>query len=104
MKLPALPTLYSIAGSKARGLAARLPCRLLFREPGIIFVLLDHLDDDRHVGMANAAKLGALAKKGAGLGRLEPGLVQAARHRIDLGAEGRDRPGVDYIRCCRQHM
>src|SRR5690625_3383687 len=92
-----LPTLYSVAGSETRIRADRLSCRLLLRDPGVILVLLDHFDDDRHVGMARTAKLGALAEEGAGLGRLGPGLVQTARHRVDLGAEGRDRPGMNHI-------
>src|SRR3546814_12143255 len=55
--------------------------------PGLELLLADHLDHDRHEGVAGAAELGALAVEGlAGeLGRdVGPGLVDASRHGVGL--------------------
>jgi hypothetical protein len=56
------------------------------------FCSLDDAEGDRHIRVVDAADLRALAVIRAGsLVGLEPGFVQAARHGVDLHAEGRHR-------------
>ena len=55
------------------------------------------LDGREHRGVEDAAELGALAVVAAGLRRLEPGVVDPARDRLDLAAERRDPPAVDHV-------
>src|SRR3546814_7236128 len=78
------------------------PYTTLFRSlgPGLELLLADHLDHDRHEGVAGAAELGALAVEGlAGeLGRdVGPGLVDASRHGVGLQPERRHREVVDDV-------
>src|SRR5579862_411653 len=71
------------------GLAGELLLRL--RRPGGEIGIVHHPDRDRHERMVLAAQLGALAVEYSGRGRLEPRVIDAARHGIDLDAERRHR-------------
>ena len=63
-----------------------------------IGLLADHAHFDRHEGVILAAQFRALAVVDALARRLEPGLVEPARDRVDLDAERRHREGVDHVR------
>ena len=67
------------------------------REPGVELGRRHHLDGGEHLGVVEAAELGALALEDAGALRLEPGLVDPARDCVDLPAERRDPPRVDDV-------
>src|SRR4051794_40689190 len=71
----------------------RVGCIFLLRgiDPGRKFLVAHHPHRDRHEGVILAAQFRALAVEHAGLGGLEPGLVEAARDRVDLDTEGRHR-------------
>ena len=70
---------------------------LRLRQPVGIVVLADHADGDRHVGVVLAADFRALAVIDSVALGLEPGLVQAAGHRVDADAEGRNGEGMDDV-------
>src|SRR5579875_2858452 len=57
----------------------------------------DRMDFNRHEGMVDAADLVALAVIDAGPLDLEPGLVDAAGHRVFLHADRRHEPAVDDV-------
>ncbi len=61
-------------------------------DTGVEFFLGHDMNADGHEGVAHATELGALAVEEAGLGRLEPELVDTAGHGVDLHAEGGHRP------------
>ena len=71
-------------------------------QPGRIFSIADHAENDRHIGVVFTAKLGALAVIGAFLRGAEPGLVQASRHGVDADAERRHGEGMNDVR--RSHL
>ncbi len=72
----------------------RLPAA---RDPPVELILRHGLDHDRHVGVPGPAEFRTLAVIGARPCHLEPGLVDAPRHRVDLHTEGRHRPGMQYV-------
>src|SRR2546421_5281435 len=70
---------------------------LLGVDPGLVLLLGHHGDLRAHDRVAGAAELRALAGEGAGRGRLEPGLVRVAGHRVRLAAELGDPPAVRHV-------
>ena len=86
-------------------ISLRRGCRVVERgefllgggEPGGIVGVAHHLHFDRHEGVAGAAQFGAFAIEGAGLGGLEPGVVEAAGHGVHLHAHLRHRPAMDHV-------
>ena len=73
-------------------------------EPGGVVGVVHHPDLDRHVGVAVAAQLRALAVVDALALGLEPGLVEPPRHGVDLDAEGRHGEGVQHVRRGHLHL
>src|SRR4051794_26992251 len=69
-------------------------------DPAREFLIRYDAHRNRHIGVVLAAELGTLAVIHADLARLEPGLVETARDRVDLDAESRHREGVDDIGTC----
>src|SRR5215475_14559959 len=68
-----------------RGIGARRRAGIFLLRglhPGREFLVFHHLDRDRHVGVVLAAQFRALAVEHAGLGGLEPGLVETARYGV----------------------
>src|ERR1700760_2788778 len=82
--------------SRSIGAARRTGVFLLgVLDPGGKLLVAHDAHRDRHVGVVLAAELGALAIIHADLGRLEPGLVEAAGNGVDLDAEGRHRERME---------
>ncbi len=67
-------------------------------DPGGESLLAHHPHRDRHEGVILAAQLRALAVIDALVRGLEPGLVDAARDRVDLDAERRHGERMDHVR------
>ena len=86
-------------------LPLRVDCgRLLAGDPGIVLILRDDVNGDRHEGVIASAKFGALAVEPAFMLRSEPSLLQTARHRVLLDPEGRNEEGMDHVLTAQRHL
>ena len=94
------PAAAAAGGGGRCGAAACFCCFGGGLQPRVEVFLAAHVDDDGHEAVVAAAELDALAAIEAGLVRvdLEPHLVDVARDRVLLHAEGRHPPGVDDVR------
>src|SRR5205814_7976984 len=72
-------------------------------DPGGEFLITHHQYGDRHEGVILATQLGALPVIFAFPGGLEPGLVEASRHRVDLDPKRGHRERVDDAGGVRRH-
>jgi hypothetical protein len=98
-------TRYRAGGGKRRGRRTIEPgILLLLRHPGGELGVVHHPHGDRHEGVVLAAQFRALAVEAAFTGRLEPGVVEPARHGVDLDPEGGHGEGVDDVGARHQHV
>ena len=78
--------------------AARLACL----DPGLVGIRLDDFNNNGHIAVIHAAKLGALAAERASLECGEPRFVNNSRYCVLLDGEFRHPPRMNDVIGCQQ--